>query len=535
MKSLPCSIRGFRAEDGTNWFNLLFYLTALFTVSLLYVLFYADVPIYGDAWGYGYNCANWIANNGLPLIPSGTGRGETAGGHTAFYFWMWAVLIRVFGNSVKVAHLLPAVFSYLAIAGTYRLGREISGKALAVTSSIALLASPLFLAQSFRALPIAAAMAAAVWSIFFYSKGRYLTASLFCVFAVMMREQALLLAVSYIAVELYFYNDLKWRRLLILFLPLLVPVINSVSNQIVNGFLFLDINRPGIDSGFSLGLFLERMKHFSHFLTGDFRWIPAGLSIWLLYRRMNLSKAGILLGTALLIFGSMQRFQNYFMVVLCLALLYLLVFRRSRIGRTYLVLVMFPILMVLSFTGIVFVTSTTMQYLFFRYLMSAFPALIVVLLYMFFESRKTFIATAAVFVVATSLMNFTVRDRVNFTDTTLAGYYLPLRVMQEAGTWALEQDLPVISTGGAVNHLEDPALGYAEESVNILNVNGTIGDLPHQDIAIIVPPLLPWGDPGDHHLNMIMQTIGDDYSLELIETISGGPFEAHCYILSPDR
>lgn len=535
MRSSPSSICGFRPEDGTNRFDQLFFLAALSAVALLYVLFYADVPIYGDAWGYGYNSANWIANNGLPLIPSGIGRGETAGGHTAFFFWMWAVLIRVFGNSVKVAHLLPAVFSYLAVAGTYRLGRDISGRALALASSIALLASPLFLAQSFRALPIAAAMAAAVWSIVFYHKGRYLTASLFCVFAVMMREQALLLSLSYIAAELYFYNDLKWRRLLILFLPLLVPVINIVSNQIVNGFMFLDINRPGIDSGFSLGLFLERLKHFSHFLTGDFRWFPAGISIWLLYRRMNLNKAGILLGTALLIFGSMQRFQNYFMVLLCLALLYLLVFRSSRVGRTYLVLVMFPVLMVISFTGIVFVTSTTMQYLFFRYLMSAFPALIVVLLYMLFDSGKFFIPAAAVFVAATSLMNFTVRDRVNFTDTTLAGYYLPLSVMQKAGSWALEQDLPVISTGGAVNHLENPALGYVDESVDILNVNGTIEDLPHQDIAVIVPPLLPWGDPGDHHLNMLMETIGDDYSLELMETISGGPFEARCYILTPNR
>jgi hypothetical protein len=55
----------------------------------------------------------------------GTGRGETAGGHAAFYFWIWAVLMKVFGNTVKVAHILPSLSAFLAVAGTYRLeGKE---------------------------------------------------------------------------------------------------------------------------------------------------------------------------------------------------------------------------------------------------------------------------------------------------------------------------------------------------------------------------------------------------------------------------
>ena len=105
-------------------------------VSLLYLFFFFGLPIYGDACGCGYNYANWIVDNGFPLIPSGIGRGETAGGHTAFYFWMWAVAMRFFGNTVETAHLLPALFSMFAIAGTYKLGRELVGKAMGIAGGI---------------------------------------------------------------------------------------------------------------------------------------------------------------------------------------------------------------------------------------------------------------------------------------------------------------------------------------------------------------------------------------------------------------
>ena len=155
---------------GMDRCDILFYAFTLAAISLLYFLIFDDMPIYGDAWGYGYNCAHWISDNGLPLVPSGTGRGETAGGHTAFYFWIWAVLMKVFGNTVKVAHLLPSLFAFFAVAGTYRLGRDLGGRVPGILSGIAILVSPLFLTQAFRPLPISAVMAASVWSLLYYHR-----------------------------------------------------------------------------------------------------------------------------------------------------------------------------------------------------------------------------------------------------------------------------------------------------------------------------------------------------------------------------
>lgn len=279
---------------GMDRYNFLFYGLTLAAVSLLYLLIFDDMPVYGDAWGYGYNCARWFSDNGLPLVSSGTGRGETAGGHAAFYFWIWAVLMKVFGNTVKVAHILPSLSAFLAVAGTYRLGKDLGGRIAGILSGTAILLSPLFLAQAFRPLPVSAAMAASVWSLFYYRRKRYFAATMLSFFAVMMREQAIVIPVAYIAAEFYFFKERSLRKIVLLALPFLVPVINGVSNYIVNGFIFLEGNTPGVARSFSIGLFLERLKFFGYFLTGHFRWIPIGASIAILYGRLSAKKSGSL-------------------------------------------------------------------------------------------------------------------------------------------------------------------------------------------------------------------------------------------------
>lgn len=524
-----------RRRMKTDRTDILFYGLTLLTVSLLYLLLYSDLPIYGDAWGYGYSCANWIADNGLQLIPSGTGRGETAGGHVAFYFWMWAAAMRVFGHTVKIAHLLPAVFSFLAIAGTYRLGRELAGRAMGIACGIALLVSPLFLSQAFRPLPIAAVMAASVWSLFFYRRRKYLMASLLCVFAVMMREQALVLSVTYIAVDIYFFRQLRWRRILLFAAPFLVPVIHGISNYFANGFIFLPINMPGIDQSFSIGLFLERMKFFAgYFLISHFRWIPVSVSAGILFARSVNRKTGLILGFILLAIGASGGLQNYFTAILLLSLLYQVCFRKTSVGRMAMVLGLFPLLMVLFFTFIVFVTATDMEFMFFRYLAAAFPALIIGILWTLFKSNRKFMLISIVFIAATAATNFLVRFQPFYSDSTLAGYAGPLLVMRDAGIWAQEQNLTVIAAGGAVQGFSNPEFGYTDSSQAVFNINSELLLLEQKNYAIVVPPLLPWGDDSEAAMRRFTENLSNEYRLELSRLITRGPFYASCYILHWD-
>lgn len=520
-----------RTLAGEGWRDLLFYGFTLAAVGLLYLLVFADVPIYGDAWGYGYNCARWISDNGMQLLPSGTGRGETAGGHAAFYFWMWGGLMHLLGDSVAVAHLLPAFFVFLTIAGTYRLGRELSGRTLGVLAGIALLVSPIFIAQAFRPLPIAAAMAASVWSLLAYRRKRYLAAAGLCVFAVMMREQALLLAVSYAVAEVAGRNRRSWSRIALLLTPLLVPVVNGISNYMVNGWVLPAGNTPGFDQPFSLGLLLHRLKFFGFLLTGDLRWLPVAIGSGIVMGRAVGRKAGVAAAAVLCLTGAFGRFTNYFLGLLVLNMLLAVAVQRRRPDRTVMALVLFPLLMVLSFASIVFLTATTMEYMFLRYLLPAFPALVLAMLWPLAESgRKGTVLTVA-FLVGTASFNLSARNRVNFTDTTLAGYLQPLRALQEAGDWAAETGLPVAAAGVAPRHYENPALGYSDTALTVVGIWDVPEELLDRDLAIVVPPTLPWGHDGRALLAEFLREVDGEDRLAPAQIVRRGPFTVDCYIL----
>ena len=511
--------------------DLVFYCLAFAAVGLLYLLVFADVPIYGDAWGYGYNCSRWISENGMPLLPSGAGRGESAGGHAAFYFWMWGGLMRLLGDTVAVAHLLPAIFAFLTVAGSYRLGRELSGRTLGVFAGATVLASPLFLAQAFRALPISAAMAATVWSLLLYRQKRYVAAAGLCVFAVMMREQALLLALSYVAAELIGRDDRSWRRIALLAVPVLVPVVNGLSNYLVNGYVLPAGNTPGFDQPFSLGLLLHRLKFFGFFLVGDLRWLPISIGSGVVLGRAAGRRAGVSAAVILGLLGAFSRFTNYFVVALIITLALAAAAGRHRLNRTGLVLVLFPLLTILSFSVIVFLTATRMEFMFLRYLMPAFPALVAAMLWPLTGLGPRGRGLLVVFLIGTAAFNLSVRNSINYSDSTLAGYLMPLRAVQEAGVWAAETGLPVAAAGVAPRHFENPALGYSDTALTVVGIWDVPDHLLDRELAIVVPPTLPWGNDGDALLAEFLRGTGAEERLVLAHTVRKGPFTAVCYIL----
>jgi 4-amino-4-deoxy-L-arabinose transferase-like glycosyltransferase len=526
------------AIKHTDRSDYLFYLSAFLVIVFLYIFVYADMPVYGDAWGYGYHSASWMAENDLQPIPAGTERGERAGGHTAFFFWLWAVCIRIFGNTVQTAHLLPAIFSFLAVAGTYRLGRELGGRAVGIASGIALLLSPLFLAQAFRALPIAAVMSATAWSLLFFIRGRYLQASLLCVFAVMMREQSILLALSYIAAELIREKFKHPRRILLFALPFLVPVINGLTNLAVNGFFVQSSNALGFERSFNWHVLITRVRHFGgHMFASDFRWLPIGIGTGILASRKFGKSAGIILGLVLCVTGFEQRLLSYYILILTSSLFVLLLLNIRSVSRPAIAIGLFPFVMVLFFSILLFITSTIMQYNFFRYIMAAYPAVIVGIFWLLSLSRHRllYFSVAALFIILTAVSNLSVKYRPDHSDSTFAGYYMPLAVIRDAGCWAVEQNNPILSVGGgAVNHYANPSLGYASIPMEIISLLNGNPQLEKRDYSIIIPPLLPWGDKVSENFHLIDPLLEEGYELERDTVFTRGPCTASCFLLHWD-
>jgi len=246
----------------------------------LALIWFGSVPLFGDEIGYGYSAASWIARNSLALVPAGTGRGEMGQGHPAMFLWLWALLMRVFGDTLATARILPTIAAGFGLLGTYGLGRELSGsERVGTMAALGLLASPLFLAQAFRALPDTAHMAAIAWATVFYIRGRRLKAALLIALAAVFRQPGLILAAAFFLTDLLSTRKLR-PGLLIWLLPLAVPLVNGLMHLSVNGFFvfpqYLGASSPELHPNW----LAERVRLFSgHLLGEDFRWFPISAAL----------------------------------------------------------------------------------------------------------------------------------------------------------------------------------------------------------------------------------------------------------------
>lgn len=252
----------------------------------LSLLWFGSVPMFGDETGYAYSAASWIARNSLALVPAGSGRGEMGQGHPAMFLWLWALLMRVFGDTLTTARILPTIAAGFGLLGTWRLGRELAGsERVGLMAAVGLLASPLFLAQAFRALPDTAHMAAVAWAIVFYIRGRRIQAALLAVLATIFRQPGMLLPAAFFLADLI--RDRRARLNQLIWLSVLaVPLVNGLMHLSVNGFFifpqYLGESSPVLPSNWVS----ERIRLFAgHLLGEDFRWFPISAALAFSFHR----------------------------------------------------------------------------------------------------------------------------------------------------------------------------------------------------------------------------------------------------------
>lgn len=273
----------------------------LLIAGLLLVTWFAQVPVFGDGLGYGYSSANWMACNGLQPVPAGEGRGEQAMGHPAFFFWLWALLMRLLGNTLLTAKLLPAIAAGFALAGIWKFAENISRDRIAgPLAALGLLVSPLFLTQAFRPLPDSAHIAAVAWSLYFFSRGDRFKAALLCVIATVFREQGIFLGAAYILADLTRYRKLRLKSILLYSSPLLVIIVTGLMNLKVNGYFFFSTYIGEASPMLEQGWLISRLRFFvGHLLGENFRWIPISVCLALIFseknRRMGLESILVLL------------------------------------------------------------------------------------------------------------------------------------------------------------------------------------------------------------------------------------------------
>lgn len=388
----------------------------------LSILWYGTAPLYGDEIGYGYSAASWIERNSMALIPSGEARGEQAMGHPALFFWLWAALIRVFGNTTATARILPTLATGFALTGIWRLGTGLSGRnGVGVMATLGLLASPLFLAQTFRAMPESAHLACVAWSFFFFVRGRRFQAALLAVLATIFRQQGLFLGAAFLLAELHSRRRLT-PGLLLWFTPLLVPLVTGLLNLAVNGYFFfpsyLGESSPDLQSGW----LQERMRLFAgHLLTEDFRWFPVGVAVAYASLGEGRSRPGLLFLAPLALPALLQPAVRLGVIMGFVLLYCLVLLARKRLPSPPVLAMLVFLGLLVAFHVLIVAVAPDPALNLFRYVIGGYPVIMALLA---MGTRRAGKAASwvvwGVFCVASATCMTTVR-RPWQPDATIAG------------------------------------------------------------------------------------------------------------------
>lgn len=471
-----------------------FTLFAALATVLLY-LFFLSVPLFGDTIGYGYSTMDWMRNNGYTPFAAGEGRGEQGMGHPTFFFWLWAILSGVLGKSLAVARILPALATFLALLGTYRTGSLLASPVAGWFSAIALAVSPLFMIQSMRPMPDSAVVAAVIWSVYLYLRGRYLPATLLCALGVIFREQAIFLAAAYFIAELSQTGFRKPLRLLLFASPVLVIAATGVINLAVNGYFFFP-TYVGEAYDLQPGWFADRLRHFAgHLLAADYRWLLMCLVSAGLLRDRGRDTRSLPFMLALLfpaVFYPPERLLFTGLVVF--ASLVYLVRERLYTTRSQLVFLTVPSLMIAFHVLIVMVAPDPALDLF-RYVLPAYPFLIIggiAVLYRYYGRVAATVLTI-IFTVATASANRRIFSTVQ-PDTSLE-FAMLMRDYAEAMEHAVSLGDTILVTTHDRGFYTNPELGAVEEPVPVLSIRSEDRLSPDASYTLVLASQqLPLGD-----------------------------------------
>jgi len=510
----------------------LFYGAVFIVVLVLFFVWFGRMPFLGDAYYYGYHSTTWMADNGLPPIPHGEMKGEDCVGHPGYFFWLWAILLTVFGDTAMTAHVLPALCVFFSLAGIYKLGRELAEIQVGVFSAIAVLVSPVFITQGFIPLPVSAAVAAAVWALYFHSKGRFVKAAVLCSVAVIMREQVLLLAGAFFFAELITNGFRKPVRLITYCLPILVLGLTFLANYLVKGYFIQITHSFSREITINWTELSKRIVYFTeHLLISDWRWIPvtAGTAMIAL-KKFPYWLAGLfILSLSLTALLGLTVLYSLFLFIITV----LLLFRYRRMpSATILSMMLVIILMIIFMASVKYLTEFGLGFDLYRYVLSAYPAVIVLALWVLSKASNRYIlpAVSILFIVLTASSNLIYRTDKQY-DTTLISV-LHFQQIRDAAKWAESRGDTVIVPQSFVPAFKYPTLGFVDEPYPVRSLHKICGPLDYSASYSVIVPLL------DEH-SSFMDTLSANYVFKYMDIVQDtvfqdGSFITNTYILIND-
>jgi 4-amino-4-deoxy-L-arabinose transferase-like glycosyltransferase len=174
----------------------------------LFKLNHIHHPYFWDELGVYSRAALYMFDHQISMMPNAIPP-ELSRGHPLLCTVIFAVGYRIFGPHVWAGHFVALLFSCGLLFLLYRIGRDFFSHAVGLLACALLAVQPVFIAQSSMVLPEIMLAFFCTASIYAYLKERFLQVALFSVLAIMTKETAVALPVSF---GLHIFLAMIWQK-----------------------------------------------------------------------------------------------------------------------------------------------------------------------------------------------------------------------------------------------------------------------------------------------------------------------------------
>lgn len=253
----------------------------VYLLILLFFLFklnHIHHPYFWDELGVYSRAALYMFDHQISMMPN-TIPPELSRGHPLLCSVIFAVGYRILGPHVWAGHLVALLFSCGLLFVLYRMGRDFFGHAVGLLACALLAVQPVFIAQSSMVLPEIMLAFFCTASIYAYLKERFLQVALFSTLAIMTKETAVALPVSF---GLHVLLIMIWQKKIdkesltklgLISAPLLAWGIFLAVQKLQNGWFFFPLHSDYVS--FLLSDIYPRLFYYLSFIfkgQGRYLW-----------------------------------------------------------------------------------------------------------------------------------------------------------------------------------------------------------------------------------------------------------------------
>jgi len=198
-----------------------------------------QTPYYWDEMGAYVEPSYWLSQHGLVNALPGFHPQDMFFGHPPVLYTLVALFFKLGGTSRSGPHLLTCVFAFLGCYFTYSLGKLLYGRHVGLASAAILFAMPLYFSQAGMVLGDIPVAALGAMTVFYYLSRCYpaFLLSGFCL--VMVKETGMAIVVAVVVYQLLtdWKEKFKFRRALLLAMPLVPLAIFFAVQKVATGSL----------------------------------------------------------------------------------------------------------------------------------------------------------------------------------------------------------------------------------------------------------------------------------------------------------